>query len=368
MSVPSVPSAPPAPSGSWLSPHLALLTPYQPGEQPAIADLVKLNTNENPYPPSPRVVAAIETAARDGLQLYPDPESQALRAAIARHHGVAPEQVFVGNGSDEVLALAFDAFFRQGQPLLLPDVSYSFYQSVCRWLDIAVQTVALDEGLRVDLAAFEATRGQPVAGMVIANPNAPTGIALPLAALERLAQLHPQRVLLVDEAYVDFGAQSASALVARHANVLVVQTLSKSRALAGLRVGWAVGAPALVAALARVKNSFNAYPLDRLAQAGAIAAFEDQAYFEQQRDAVVRSREALAQALRGLGFEVLPSQTNFLFARHPAHDAARLAAGLRARKVLVRHFAQPRIAQYLRISVGTPAQCAQLVEALAPLL
>ncbi|WP_326533310.1 histidinol-phosphate transaminase [Pseudorhodoferax sp.] len=353
---------------SFTSPHLAALAPYTPGEQPAIEGLVKLNTNENPYPPSPRVLAAIDGAARAGLQLYPDPESRALRGAIARHHGVAPDHVFVGNGSDEVLALAFDAFFRQGQPLLLPDVSYSFYQSVCRWLDVAVRQVPLDEGLRVDLAAFEATRGQNVAGMVIANPNAPTGIALPRGALERLAQIHPQRVLLVDEAYVDFGAESATTLVARHPNVLVVQTLSKSRALAGLRVGWAIGQPPLVDALTRVKNSFNAYPLDRLAQAGAIAAFEDQAYFERQRDAVVHCREGLLLQLEDLGFAVLPSQANFVFARHPVHDAAQLAAALRARKVLVRHFAQPRIDQYLRISVGTPAQCEQLLQALAACL
>ena len=353
---------------SFTSPHLAALAPYTPGEQPAIEGLVKLNTNENPYPPSPRVLAAIEGAARTGLQLYPDPESRALRSAIARHHGVAPEQVFVGNGSDEVLALAFDAFFRQGAPLLLPDVSYSFYQSVCRWLDVAVRQVPLDAGLRMDLAAFEATRGEAVAGMVIANPNAPTGIALPLNALERLARVHPQRVLLVDEAYVDFGAESATALVARHPNVLVVQTLSKSRALAGLRVGWAIGQAPLVDALTRVKNSFNAYPLDRLAQAGAIAAFEDQAYFERQRDAVVHCREGLLLQLEDLGFAVLPSQANFVFARHLAHDAAQLAAALRARKVLVRHFAQPRIDQYLRISVGTPAQCGQLLDALGDIV
>jgi histidinol-phosphate aminotransferase len=292
-----------------------------------------------------------------------------LRGVIARYHGVAPEQVFVGNGSDEVLALAFDAFFRHaGQPLLLPDVSYSFYQSVCRWLDVAVRQVPLDEGLRVEQAAFEATRGEAVAGMVIANPNAPTGIALPLHALERLAQVHPQRVLLVDEAYVDFGAESATALVARHPNVLVVQTLSKSRALAGLRVGWAIGQAPLIDALTRVKNSFNAYPLDRLAQAGAIAAFEDQAYFERQRDAVVHCREGLSLQLEDLGFAVLPSHANFVFARHPAHNAAHLAAALRARKVLVRHFAQPRIDQYLRISVGTPGQCGQLLQALAACL
>ena len=349
---------------SFTSPHLQALAPYTPGEQPAIEGLVKLNTNENPYPPSPRVLAAIEAAARGGLQLYPDPESSALCAAIARHHGLGAGQVFVGNGSDEVLAFAFDAFFRHGAPLLLPDVSYSFYQSVCRLYGITVRAVPVDDGLRVDLAAFEATAGDDVAGQVIANPNAPTGIALPLDALARLARLHPRRVLLVDEAYVDFGAQSAVALVAEHPNVLVVQTASKSRALAGLRVGWAIGQPALVAALTRVKNSFNAYPLDRLAQAGAVASFEDQAYFVRQRDAVVHCRDGLLLQLEDLGFAVLPSAANFLFVRHPSHDAARLAAALRAQKVLVRHFAQPRIAQYLRISVGTPAHCDHLVQAL----
>ena len=352
----------------WLSPHLRELTPYTAGEQPAIEGLVKLNTNENPYPPSPRVLAAIDAAARSGLQLYPDPESRALRHTIAMHHGVLPEQVFVGNGSDEVLALAFDAFFRQGVPLLLPDISYSFYLSVCRWAGIALRTVPVDAGLCLDLAAFEATAGEAVAGMVVANPNAPTGIALPLADVVRLARVHPQRVLLVDEAYVDFGAQSAVALVASHPNLLVVQTLSKSRALAGLRVGWAVGQPALIEALTRVKNSFNAYPLDRLAQAGAVAAFADADYFARQRDAVMHSREGLLLQLEDMGFVVLPSQANFLFARHRTQDAVWLAAELRARKVLVRHFAQPRIDQYLRISIGTPAQCEQLVQALAAIL
>ena len=350
------------------SPGVQGLQPYVAGEQPAIADLVKLNTNENPYPPSPHVLTAIEVAARTGLQLYPDPGSRALCAAIAQSFGIAAEQVFVGNGSDEVLAFVFDAFFRHPAPLLMPDVSYSFYASVCRLYGITAQTVPLDAALRIDLPAFGATAGQSVTGMVIANPNAPTGIALPLADVERLARLHPQRVLLVDEAYVDFGAESAVALVAHHPNVLVVQTLSKSRALAGLRVGWAIGSPELIEALERVKNSFNAYPLDRLAQAGAMAAIEDDSYFQQTRAAVMHCREGLLLQLEDLGFEVLPSQANFLFARHPAHDAAALAARLRAHKVLVRHFAQPRIAQYLRISIGTPAQCERLLQALAAIL
>jgi histidinol-phosphate aminotransferase len=352
----------------WWSPHVQGLRPYLPGERPVIADLIKLNTNENPYPPSPRVLAAIEKATRDELQLYPDPDSRAVRQAIAKRSGVSLDQVFVGNGSDEVLALAFDAFFRRSEPLLLPDITYSFYASVCQLHGITVQAVPVDAALRIDLQAFAATKGQSAAGMVIANPNAPTGVALRLADIAQLAKLHPHRVLLVDEAYVDFGAESSVALLANHTNVLVVQTLSKSRALAGLRVGFAIGARPLIDALERVKNSFNAYPLDSLAQAGAIAAIEDEAYFQQRREAVMHCREGLSLQLEDLGFEVLPSQANFVFVRHPEVDAAALAAGLREARVLVRHFRLPRIDQYLRISVGTPDQCERLLQALMPLL
>ncbi len=355
-----------APSTFW-SPAIAGLSPYTAGEQPQIPGLVKLNTNENPYPPSPRVVAAIAAAA-DRLQLYPDPDSMALRRAVAAASGMAPAQIFVGNGSDEVLAHAFCAFFQQAAPLLMPDVTYSFYQSYCRLYGITPQTVPLDAEMRIDLAAFAATAGQPVAGLVLANPNAPTGIALPLSQMETLLQLHPERVMLVDEAYVDFGAASAVALVDRYPNLLVVQTLSKSRSLAGLRVGLAFGQSHLIEALERVKNSFNAYPLDCLAMAGAAAAYEDRAYFEKTRAAVMDSREGLSLQLEDLGFTVLPSQANFVFATHARHDAAALAAALRERAVLVRHFQLPRTAHYLRISIGTPAHCDALLQALADIL
>ena len=353
-------------TASYWSPGIGELDPYVPGEQPKIADLVKLNTNENPYPPSPRAVEAIQAAATQALQLYPDPESSELRAAIAEHHGLDARQIFVGNGSDEVLAHAFFAFFRHPQQrLLMPDISYSFYKVYCGLYGIAPELVALQDDMTIDLDAFVAPeRVQSAAGVVLANPNAPTGIALPLSAIERLLQAHSQRVVLVDEAYVDFGADSAIALVSRYPNLLVVHTLSKSRALAGLRVGFAVGQAHLIAALERVKNSFNSYPIDRLAAVGATAAYRDQAYFEQQRLAVMASREDLSQQLQQLGFEVLPSATNFLFARHPQHDAQVLHAALRAQGVLVRHFTQARIAQYLRITVGTPVQCARLVSAL----
>lgn len=354
-------------TSEFFSPVIARLTPYVPGEQPKISNLVKLNTNENPYPPSPRVIAAITQAAQQGLQLYPDPQASALREAIAAHLGLSAAQVFVGNGSDEVLAHAFFAFFQHGCPLLMPDISYSFYQVYCRLYGITARTVPLTPDLRLNVADYACTPDARVAGVVIANPNAPTGIGLPLADIEHLLNLHPGRVVLVDEAYVDFGGESAVPLIERYPNLLVVHTLSKSRSLAGLRVGYACGQRPLIDALERVKDSFNSYPLDRLAIAAAVAAFEDGAYFEQTRQRVMSSREGLVLALEDLGFVVLPSQANFVFARHPKHDGADLAAGLRAKGVLVRHFKQPRIDDYLRISVGTPAQCDRLVQALGEL-
>jgi len=344
---------------SFWSPALRGLVPYTPGEQPVIEGLVKLNTNENPYPPSPLVVAAIAAAAREGLQLYPDPQAMALRRAIATFHGIDTAQVFVGNGSDEVLAHAFFAFFRQNRPLLTPDISYSFYKVYCGLYGIEPALVPLDAAMRIDVTQYQGVCG----GVVIANPNAPTGTSLALSQIERLLQQQPDSVVLVDEAYVDFGGDSAVGLIARYPNLLVVQTLSKSRSLAGLRVGFAAGQRHLIEALECVKDSFNSYPLDRLAVAGAVAAYEDRAYFETTRAHVIQSRDWLGRELQALGFEVLPSQANFLLVRHPGHDAAALAAGLREQRILVRHFQLPRIAQHLRISIGTPQQCAMLVDA-----
>lgn len=353
---------------AFWSPRIAALEPYVPGEQPRIAKLVKLNTNENPYPPSPRAIDAIQRAAEAGLELYPDPESTVLREAIAVRHGLDSRQVFVGNGSDEVLAHAFFAFFQQDAPLLLPDITYSFYRVYAQLYGIACALQPVDAALHIDADALAARASAGCGGIVVANPNAPTGVGLPLAQIEKLLMACPDRVVLVDEAYVDFGGRSALPLIARHPNLLVVQTLSKSRSLAGLRVGFACGQAPLIDGLRRVKNSFNSYPIDRLASAGAVAALEDEAWFAKTRDAVVDTREGLALQLEDLGFEVLPSQANFLFVRHPAHDAASLAAALRARAVLVRHFAQPRIAQFLRISVGTREQCGALVDALGEIL
>jgi histidinol-phosphate aminotransferase len=353
---------------SFWSPRIAALEPYVPGEQPRIANLVKLNTNENPYPPSPRVIDAIRRAAENALERYPDPESTALREAIAARHGLHSHQVFAGNGSDEVLAHAFFAFFQQAEPLLMPDVTYSFYRVYAQLYDIACELQPVDDALRIDDEALAARATAGCAGIVIANPNAPTGIGMPLSRIEALLRACPDRVVLIDEAYVDFGGESAMPLVAAYPNLLIIQTLSKSRSLAGLRVGFACGQAHLIEALERVKNSFNSYPIDRLASAGAIAALEDEAWFAKTRDDIVDTREGLALQLEDLGFEVLPSQANFLFARHPAFDAGELAASLRERAVFVRHFRQPRIAQYLRITVGTRDQCTALVEALTEIL
>jgi histidinol-phosphate aminotransferase len=345
---------------------VAGLTPYVPGEQPKLPNIVKLNTNENPYPPSPRVLEAIRHEIGDGLRLYPDPEASRLKAAIADYYRVSSRQVFVGNGSDEVLAHAFLGLLRHDVPLLFPDISYSFYPVYCGLYGIAGRTLPLNE--RFEIVVDDYLDATECGAVIFPNPNAPTGRLLPLAEIERLLAGRPDVPVVVDEAYIDFGGDTAVALVDRHPNLLVVQTLSKSRSLAGLRVGFAVGHAGLIEALERVKNSFNSYPLDRLAIAGAVAAIEDRAHFEATRQAVINSREHLTRDLATLGFEVLPSAANFIFARHPGRDAGDLAAALRALGIIVRHFRQPRIEQFLRISIGDDAQCAALVTALRQIL
>jgi len=341
------------------------LQPYVPGEQPKLPNLVKLNTNENPYGPSPQVLEAVRGASDDTLRLYPDPESTRLRDAIAAHFGtIVPAQVFVGNGSDEVLAHAFLALLKHARPILFPDISYSFYPVYCKLYDIAYQTVPLD----ADFAIRGADYAKPNGGIIFPNPNAPTGRALPLAEIAQLLEIHPDSVVVIDEAYVDFGAASAVSLVNRYPNLLVVQTFSKSRSLAGLRVGFAIGHAELIDGLQRVKNSFNSYPLDRLAQAGALAAIADHEWFETTRQAVITSRARLTRDLESLGFAVLPSCANFVFARHPARDAGELAQALRERGIIVRHFRQPRIEQFLRITVGTDGQCDTLISVLREIL
>ena len=342
------------------SPFVKELVPYVPGEQPKLANLVKLNTNENPYGPSPKAIAAMQAELADSLRLYPDPNGERLKRAVADYYGVQPAQVFVGNGSDEVLAHAFHGLFQHGKPLLFPDVTYSFYPVYCGLYGIAYEAIALDDRFQIDVADY----ARPNGGIIFPNPNAPTGCLLALDAIERLLQANPDSVVLVDEAYIDFGGTSAIALVDRYPNLLVTQTLSKSRSLAGLRVGLAVGHPDLIEALERIKNSFNSYPLDRIAIAGAAAAFEDREYFAQTCGQVIASRETVVAAMQAMGFEVLPSAANFIFARHSQQDAARVAAGLREQGIIVRHFKQPRIDQFLRITIGAPEQNQALLAAL----
>src|ERR1700757_282714 len=269
------------------------LSPYVPGEQPRITNLVKLNINESPFGPSPLALEAIRAAAVDTLRLYPDPEATELREGPAVHHGVTPEQVFVGNGSDEVLAHTFVALLKQPKALLFPDVTYSFYPVWAQLFGLACETVPLDGGMRVRVEDYRREAG----AIVIANPNAPTGVALPRAGIAQLLEEHPDIPMLIDEAYVDFGGESAVPLISEHPNLLVVQTMSKSRALAGLRVGYALGSVGLIEALRRVKNSFNSYPLGRLAQAGATASVHGDAYFRESCARVVAGREAMTQEL-----------------------------------------------------------------------
>lgn len=346
------------------SPLVHQLTPYVPGEQPKIPNLTKLNTNESPYGPSPKVYEAIKQATNDTLRLYPDPQAQDLKQALADYTGLPANHIFVGNGSDEVLALAYQALLKQDKPLLFPDISYSFYPVYCKMYQVDYEQLPLDENFKINLADYQ----RPNGGIIFPNPNAPTGIALPLGEIRQLLDNNPDSVVLVDEAYVDFGTESAVSLVKDYPNLLVTQTFSKSWALAGLRVGFAVGQPELIEALIRVKDSFNSYPLDRLALAGAKAAVEDQDYFKSTCNKVITSREKLTQALSQLGFDVLPSSANFVFARHPQHEGAWLAQKLREKALLVRHFNQPRISSFLRITLGTEEQNTLLIQLLTELV
>ncbi len=336
------------------------LTPYVPGEQPKEKNLVKLNTNENPYPPSQKVLDAIKSATEDNLRLYPDPESTSLKQALASYHQVQVDQVFVGNGSDEVLAHIFQALLQHDAPLLFPDISYSFYPVYCDLYGIHFETIPLDETFSIHLDDYKRDNG----GVIFPNPNAPTGKLLSLSEIDAFLATNQQSVVVVDEAYIDFGGESAVSLIHQYKNLVVTQTFSKSRSLAGLRVGYAIADAGLIEALERVKNSFNSYPLGRLAQVGAEASILDEAYFQQSCDQIIANREKLVSGMEKLGFEIVPSKANFIFATHPERDAAELAERLREKRVIVRYFNKPRISQYLRITVGSEDECHALLVAL----
>jgi histidinol-phosphate aminotransferase len=335
------------------------LEPYVPGEQPQIDGLIKLNTNESPYPPSPKVHRLMDEDAIARLRLYPDPNSRKLKATLAAYYAVESDQIFIGNGSDEVLALLFMAFFQQPKPLLFPDITYSFYKVYCQLFGIDAQKIPLRDDFSINFDDYTSENG----GIIFPNPNAPTAIGKPLAEIEALLQRNQHSVVVVDEAYIDFGGETAISLVNRYPNLLVVQTLSKSRALAGMRVGFAVGNRELIEGLDRVKNSFNSYPLDRLAEAAAVVAFEDEDYFRNCCDKIIATREWTAAELLKLGFKIMPSQANFLFVQPPG-DAASMAARLREHKILVRYFDSPRINQFLRITIGTDEQMQILINLL----
>lgn len=347
---------------SYWSDFVKDLEPYSPGEQPQISNITKLNTNENPYGPSPAVIKAISQAADDRLRLYPPPEAEQLKSKIAEHFQLSASQVFVGNGSDEVLAHVFNGLLNHPEkgPLLFPDISYSFYPVFCQLYDISHEKVPLAEDFSIDVNQYQRANG----GIIFPNPNAPTGMLLGLDAIESLLQKNADSVVVVDEAYVDFGGESAASLIDQYQNLLVVQTMSKSRSLAGMRVGYALGSEHLIEGLNRIKNSFNSYPLGHLQIAAAIAAFDDQSYFQKTSQKVITARENVVQQLENLGFKVLPSKANFVLAHHPEHAAESMAESLRAKGIVVRYFAKPRIDKYLRITIGTESQNSLLIDSL----
>lgn len=346
------------------SPLVHSLTPYVPGEQPKVDNLIKLNTNENPYPPADSVLEVIRNAADDRLKLYPDPNADLLKQRIAKYHNIDANQVFVGNGSDEVLAHTFQALLKQDKPLLFPDITYSFYPVYCGLYDIDYQLIPLTDEFEIAVEDYKTECG----AIIFPNPNAPTGRLLKLSQIEKLLQSHPNQVVVVDEAYIDFGGNSAISLINQYNNLLVTQTLSKSRSLAGLRVGFAVGHADLIEGLERVKNSFNSYPLDRLAIYGAVASFDNEEAFQQGCAAIIKTRNELTSTLEELGFKVIPSAANFVFASHKDYNAEVIAQKLRDKAIIVRYFNKPRIDQFLRITIGTDSENQALCNALKEII
>lgn len=345
----------------YWSQNVNQLSPYTPGEQPKIENLCKINTNENPYAPSPKVLDAIHAKVGDNLSRYPDPTSNELAQTIADYHGLDLDQIFVGNGSDEILAHAFYAFFQQDKPLLFPDISYSFYKTYCKLYEIDYETIPLKEDFTINISDYSIQNG----GIIIPNPNAPTGILKPLSEIQKLLENNVSSVVVIDEAYIDFGGKSAVSLIQQYANLLVIQTASKSRSLAGMRIGFAMGHPHLIEGLTRVKDSFNSYPLDQLAQAALVASFKDEAYFQTTTQKIIESRNYATSALTELGFNVLPSHANFIFVSHKSESAENIYQALRKQGVLVRHFKNPeRIANHLRITIGSDHDNQRLIAAL----
>ena len=340
------------------------ISPYIPGEQPKDRQFIKLNTNENPYPASPSAIEAIHSVTGLEARLYPDPEAAALRRTLADHHGLAMDQVFVGNGSDEVLAMVYPAFFNRTDNIAFPDITYSFYPVYAALYEIPTQIIPLAEDFSIDLAAYPGK----LKGILLANPNAPTGMSMPVAAIETMLQNRPNTLVVVDEAYVDFGCESVIPLIPHYDNLLVIQTMSKARSLAGLRVGMAFGGADLIRGLECIRDSFNSYTLDVVAQRAAKASYEDIAYFQQAQQAIIATRERTVSALMELGMHVCPSSANFIFCTLPGVSGAVVQQYLRDNGVLVRRFGMQRIKDWLRITVGLDPEMDEVIRLLRVLV
>jgi len=341
------------------------LNPYIPGEQPKNQALIKLNTNENPYGPSPNVLGAIKSAITDKLKLYPDPESIELRKAIAKFYDMSPSNIFVGNGSDEILAFIFQGFLKKNKPLLFPNISYSFYPVYCKLYDITFQKIPLDMNFEINLEDYLIPNG----GIIFPNPNAPTGIPKRVSDIEKLLKNNTDSVVVIDEAYVDFGTESSVYLIDKYENLVVTQSLSKSRSLAGMRIGCAFASKSIVEGLNRIKNSFNSYPLDRLAQIAGSEAFKDEEYFRQTTNKVIKARQFLVEEMSHLGFQSLPSGANFIFTKHNNKKAEFIFKELRDNDILIRFFESPvEINNYLRITVGSMEQMKQLIHVIKKII
>ena len=342
---------------SRLEDNFRKVEPYVPGEQPNLPDMVKLNTNENPYPPSPKVAEALQKFELDSLRLYPDPASTDLVNALAEKYHVQADQVYTGVGSDDVLAIAFLTFFNSGKPILFPDITYSFYDVWAELFQVPYERPALDDAFALRLEDYQCENG----GIVIANPNAPTGILMPLSEIEDIIQHNRNVIVVVDEAYIDFGGESALPLIEKYDNLLVVQTFSKSRSMAGMRIGYAMGNEKLIKYINDVKYSFNSYTMNQTALALGVEAIKDKAYFEETRQRVIATREWTKQELTKLGFSFGDSMSNFIFATHERVSAKELFEALKKEHIFVRYFSKERISNYLRISIGTKEEMEELI-------
>lgn len=341
--------------------NIRKVVPYTPGEQPNQPDMIKLNTNENPYPPAPGVAEVLKNTETDALRLYPDPAAKDLVHAIAAEYGLLDEQVFVGVGSDDVLAMSFLTFFNSEKPILFPDITYSFYDVWADLFQIPYERPELDEHFHIKKEDYFRENG----GIIFPNPNAPTGVLMPLGQVEEIIRANQDVVVIVDEAYIDFGGVSALPLIEKYENLLVVQTFSKSRSMAGMRIGYAFGSEKLIAYLNDVKYSFNSYTMDQLTLALGKASVEDREYFKQTTDKIIRTREWTKEELKKLGFLFEDSKSNFVFVTHPNVSAKQLFENLKKENVYVRYFAKPeRISNYLRITIGTDKEMQKLLSLL----